>query len=215
MKYLSAIILLFLTFSIPACKKESNSEKDITSPTITLIGDANLELPQGVAASDPGATAHDDVDGDISYKITSDWSNQVTTSAAGSYMVTYSVSDKAGNQATTKRTVNIKYTASGRQGEYNSTYTNGYGTSPVFTSTVSAGDNLNQFVIYPFSGKNLAMKVNLSGALGNQLSFSQSAWGNTYTGNGSIDNFGNTINLTYMVYTGIGNFPHTSVLTKK
>jgi hypothetical protein len=79
---------------------------NLVAPTITLIGDNPLSLTVGDTFSDPGASAIDDVDGDLTAQITS--TNDVDTSSAGSYTVTYSVSDSAGNAAATvTRTVTV------------------------------------------------------------------------------------------------------------
>ena len=79
---------------------------DITAPVITLIGD-NQEINNGDAYTELGATATDDVDGDISTNIVID-SSAVDTSMDGSYTVTYDVSDAAGNPAAqVTRTVNV------------------------------------------------------------------------------------------------------------
>jgi hypothetical protein len=214
MKFFPKIILVSLLLLLADCKKGKVS-KDNTNPTITLIGDANLVLAKGAAASDPGATASDDKDGDISSRISSDWSSQVNTNNAGDYTVTYSVKDEAGNSASTTRSVKVKYGAASTFGNFNATHTNSYGTSGVYTSFVTAGDNADQFSIYPFSGANVTVKVNMSGPSGTDLSYSTSAFGNTYAGYGTISNNGNTINLTYTVYTGAGNYPHTSVLNRQ
>lgn len=127
----------------------------------------------------------------------------------------YSVSDKAGNTNSITRLVTVKYSSNSLFGEYNSVFTNGGTTSGVFTSTISAGDNVNQFVIYPFRSANISLKVNVGGLLGNELNFSQVDFGTTSTGYGTIENFGKRISLTYTVYTSIGNFPQTETLDKK
>jgi len=80
---------------------------DTTPPVITLVG-AN---PQTIEVDDPyvelGATATDDVDGDITGLIVID-ASAVNTATVGSYQVTYDVSDLAGNPATpVTRTVNV------------------------------------------------------------------------------------------------------------
>ena len=80
---------------------------DTTPPVITLIGDNPLELTTGDLYVEPGASASDDVDGDISAGIVID-ASAVDTNIAGSYAVTYNVSDAAGNAATeVVRTVNV------------------------------------------------------------------------------------------------------------
>ncbi len=70
---------------------------DTTPPIITLNGDAHITLDAGSSYLDPGATAIDDVDGDISSRISV--SGNVDTTTPGSYQITYNVSDAAGNAA--------------------------------------------------------------------------------------------------------------------
>ena len=78
---------------------------DNTPPVITLKGKNPMPVQINQQFIDPGATAIDDIDGDISDKITT--SGTVNTSVEGSYTVTYKVSDKAGNSASKDRTVNV------------------------------------------------------------------------------------------------------------
>jgi hypothetical protein len=70
---------------------------DTTAPVITLVGDNPAEVIEGSTYTDAGATASDDVDGDLTDSIVV--VNNVDTSAIGSYTVTYNVSDAAGNAA--------------------------------------------------------------------------------------------------------------------
>jgi hypothetical protein len=81
---------------------------DTTAPTITLNGSAAMTLNVGDTFSDPGATATDDVDGDLTSSITTD--AYVDTSVAGSYLVTYTVTDSSGNSATAERSVVVNNT---------------------------------------------------------------------------------------------------------
>jgi len=84
-----------------------NPAPDTTPPVISLLGDNPLELTVGDTYNEPGATASDDVDGDISGNIVID-ASAVDTNTVGSYSVTYNVSDAAGNAAVEKvRTVNV------------------------------------------------------------------------------------------------------------
>ncbi|MEK6155566.1 BspA family leucine-rich repeat surface protein [Flavobacteriaceae bacterium 3-367] len=71
---------------------------DPTTPVITLLGDNPQTIEAGTTYTELGATAVDDVDGDISSNITIDASS-VDTNTVGSYTVTYDVSDAAGNPA--------------------------------------------------------------------------------------------------------------------
>jgi hypothetical protein len=70
---------------------------DTVIPVITLIGDTSMSLDFGSNFTDPGATAIDDIDGNITPKIIT--SNPVNTNIAGNYSITYNVADAAGNDA--------------------------------------------------------------------------------------------------------------------
>ncbi len=83
------------------------SSPDVTVPVITLLGDNPMNIIVGSTFTDPGATAQDDRDGDITSSIVA--TGTVNTSAAGVYAITYTVSDAAKNSSTATRTVNIKY----------------------------------------------------------------------------------------------------------
>ncbi|MBL4644665.1 MAG: DUF5011 domain-containing protein, partial [Candidatus Pacebacteria bacterium] len=75
---------------------------DTTAPTITLLGQNPITLTVGDTFNDPGATANDDVDGDISGSITfgGTIADGFVTTTAGTFTVTYDVSDAATNTAT-------------------------------------------------------------------------------------------------------------------
>jgi len=80
---------------------------DGTLPVITLLGAAPLDLSVGDTYTDPGATASDDIDGDITSSIVVAGAT-VDTATVGNYVVTYDVSDSAGNSAVQlTRTVNV------------------------------------------------------------------------------------------------------------
>jgi len=80
---------------------------DSTPPVITLNGDAIVTLLVGETYNDAGAVASDDVDGDLTAIIVT--VNPVDTSTAGTYAVTYDVSDSAGNAAVqVTRTVEVQ-----------------------------------------------------------------------------------------------------------
>ena len=80
---------------------------DTTAPVITLNGATIINLEQGNTYTEQGATATDDVDGDISANIVIG-GDTVNTNILGTYVITYNVSDAAGNAATeATRTVNV------------------------------------------------------------------------------------------------------------
>ena len=72
-------------------------------PIITISGQKIITITQGTIYDDLGATASDDVDGDITNKITI--VNNVNINVPGSYQVIYTVADSSGNKRTTIRSV--------------------------------------------------------------------------------------------------------------
>ena len=80
---------------------------DTVPPTLDLNGSALISISLGSRYLDAGASASDDVDGDISASIAV--SGSVNTNVAGLYTLTYSVSDDAGNTAMpVRRTVAVQ-----------------------------------------------------------------------------------------------------------
>jgi len=77
---------------------------DETPPTITITGDNPVNIPQNTYYySDAGATALDDRDGAVTVRYT----GNVNTSNLGSYTVTFTARDAAGNVATATRIINV------------------------------------------------------------------------------------------------------------
>lgn len=110
-KYLFWIAIV--PFVISSCKT-----KDNYPPTIFLSGDNPMRVTLGTMYTDPGATADDNFDGaGISSKIenthnipntTNVTSGNCITKEHGDWTVTYTVSDKAGNQTSKTRTVQVR-----------------------------------------------------------------------------------------------------------
>ncbi len=76
---------------------------DTTPPVITLLGTNPASVTQGQTYADAGATAVDEIDGDITPSMT----GEVNVNSVGSYTITYSATDTAGNTATATRTVTV------------------------------------------------------------------------------------------------------------
>ncbi len=80
---------------------------DTTAPVISLVGNSVVTLTQGDVYSDAGATALDNLDGDLTESMVI--VNPVNTAQVGSYTITYNVTDGHGNVATqVSRTVNVE-----------------------------------------------------------------------------------------------------------
>jgi len=103
---------------------------DTIAPVITLVGDANVSHGLNTAWSDPGATATDSLDGNLSAQVSI--SGTVDVNQTGANVLTYIVSDAAGNSATSlSRTVNVfqppsgpwNFTSAGASGRFGPTQT--------------------------------------------------------------------------------------------
>ncbi len=79
---------------------------DQTAPLISLVSESSITAALGGSFSDPGVTANDNVDGDLSASVLT--SGSVDTATAGLYELTYQVSDNAGNLASIVRTVSVQ-----------------------------------------------------------------------------------------------------------
>jgi hypothetical protein len=89
---------------------------DIIAPELSLIGAAEITVPAGAEYIDEGATATDDIDGDLTDTIVV--SGGVNTAVVGTYTITYTVSDRASNatQATRRVVVGVNQGAGGDGG---------------------------------------------------------------------------------------------------
>ena len=77
---------------------------DQTAPVITLNGGSTITVAQGATFTDPGVTITDNVDTGLIATVT----GTVDTLTAGTYILSYDVTDSAGNAATTVTlTVNV------------------------------------------------------------------------------------------------------------
>lgn len=99
-------IYLALAIFIIACSDDdSHTINDITAPIITILGDTTINITQNTTYIDAGATATDNVDGDLSSSILV--SGDPNVNVIATYTITYSVSDVAGNTASASRQVTV------------------------------------------------------------------------------------------------------------
>ena len=78
---------------------------DITAPIITLLGEKSTYIKIGTAYADPGFSASDNIDGDLTSKVSV--SGSVDTSKMGINNITYTVSDAFGNLTVATRTIYV------------------------------------------------------------------------------------------------------------
>jgi len=91
----------------PSTSTDNTVNLDTTAPVITISGTNPQEIVLNTPYTELGATAFDNLDGDLSGAIIIDIS-AVDTATVGTYVVTYDVTDGAGNQAVQMpRTVNV------------------------------------------------------------------------------------------------------------
>lgn len=93
-----SISFCLLAVTVISCNDDDNGPTDKEAPVITLIGEDTVNLSVGYTFTDPGATATDSVDGDITENIVVG-GDAVDTNTAGMYTITYNVTDEAGNAA--------------------------------------------------------------------------------------------------------------------
>ena len=83
-----------------------NTTKEFKAPTIDIIGEKEITLTVGDTYTEKGATAKDEIDGDITNKI--EISGSVNTSKAGTYEITYKVKNSKQKETTVKRKITVK-----------------------------------------------------------------------------------------------------------
>lgn len=78
---------------------------DLTAPVVALKGEQSTYIKVGTAYTDPGFTASDNIDGDMTAKV--NVTGGVDTSKMGINTITYQVTDSFGNKTTATRTVYV------------------------------------------------------------------------------------------------------------
>ena len=79
--------------------------RDIVAPVIYLNGYAATYVPLGSGYADPGYSAIDDADGDLTASVVR--TGSVDANTLGTYTLNYTVTDKSGNTATATRVVKV------------------------------------------------------------------------------------------------------------
>ena len=96
---------------ISSCQRD-----DKTPPVLTLNGAITATILIGDPYTDPGATAMDARDGDLSSRIEVEGS--VNNLQSGTYVITYTVADFSGNTSSASRTVYVNSTMNAYEGTY-------------------------------------------------------------------------------------------------
>lgn len=126
--------------------------KDKTNPKIELKNGETIMVVLGSKFSEPGYTATDDYDGDLTSSVKV--SGKVDTKKEGNYVLKYTVSDSSGNKGVAKRKVTVT-TSSPLTMSLKDFSLTGYFTDVLLSKTEDAGDSYSdQFI---FAGDSTAL----------------------------------------------------------
>ncbi|WP_224245127.1 choice-of-anchor A family protein [Hyalangium gracile] len=152
---------------------------DTLPPALTLQGSPSLSLVCGAPFVEPGATAHDQCEGDITSRIVT--SGNVNTSVPGQYTLSYRVADRGGRVATASRRVSIVGTEI-RLSDYTLFVLRNYTGGMDVRGKVAAGGNIHMmsFSVGEDLPNNNVSRLLVAG--GNLNLTSGSVWGEAFYG---------------------------------
>ena len=163
------IFLLLIAFT--GCKK-----KDSSLPVITLIGGNSVQQILNTPWTEPGYTASDNTDGDITSNVIV--KGKINKDLAGTYVITYTVADNAGNETSVYRSVTIYNEANFLSGKYFAKDTSNLLTATTFTATLTPSNTINKELIIENFGRwdsichcVATVKMNISGKNINSVLF--------------------------------------------
>lgn len=128
------ILSLSAIFVAVAIIFSSCGKDDVGAPTISITGANPLVLDLGDTFTDPGAIANDEEDGNITSKMTI--TGTVNTDKVDEYSIVYKVTDKAGNEGSATRKVQVK--ANKLEASYRVTETYSDNTTYEYTQVVAS-----------------------------------------------------------------------------
>lgn len=154
---LASIVMIAGAMTFTSCNKE-----DITAPVITITGGNTLNHILNAAFTAPAATATDDEDGDLSTSISVD-ASAVNVNLAGTYNVTYTVTDAAGNTATSTLEVTVYNEADWLSGSYNGADTCQTSGNFTYTATFIVSTTTNNSIsVNNFDAFGTGINVNIT-----------------------------------------------------
>jgi len=167
----------------------------VNGPSITMNGNATVNLKTGDIYIDAGATATDTEDGDLTGSIVI--TNPVDTSTAGIYTVEYSVTDSDANTTIATRTVIVT------EGEFPVINLNGLATETVYAMTAYVDPGA---VASDFEDGSLTSSIVVTGSVDTSIAGSYML---TYS---VTDTAGNTSSVVRTVEVILGDAPVISLL---
>ncbi len=148
LKILSLIVILFLGFVFTDCKRDKED------PVITLEGNSYIKLPLNKDYVEPGYSADDDKDGNITGRVSV--SDSIIPDTVGLYVITYSVKDGKDKRTTVKREVERYNQAETYSGYFKGAYIiPSPGTEPIeYIDTIHYSETVNyQIILSNFAGE--------------------------------------------------------------
>jgi hypothetical protein len=207
---ISAIALTSTTLLFNSCKKD-----DTTAPVVTLSGSSSSTIPINGSFSDPGATATDNEDGTLTPTV----SGSVDVTTEGTYTLTYSATDAAGNTGTATRTVTIVIVRDSYVGTYNVTGTlDGTTETPYGTPIVASSANSDRIIINNFagvSGSNVYANVDGHSVTIPSQTYNDGTFTYTVSGTGSINNKAKLMTLNWTASVGSTSIVGVETYTKQ
>jgi len=212
-----AIIVAGALMLTTSCKVD-----DTVAPVVTLKGDATMTIDFGAAFDDPGATATDDNDKEVTIVV----EGTVNKDAAGEYKLIYKATDEAGNIGSAERTVYVSHRKSNIAGNYSvsETFTSNdpsepNGTYGPFSATITAGAASNmaiKFNNFGDYGPSVILDATLTGNSGIAVTIpSVTTGGITFEGTGTVNAAGTVINVNYTANDGTFLYNYTAIWTKQ
>ena len=194
---LSLALVAFLGTSLilTGCKKDEEA------PVITPKGGNTQTVVLNASLTDPGATADDNEDGDISTSVTSDYMTVVNKDLAGTYTVTYKATDEAGNEGMATLSVTVKNDASAWAGDYTVTDVIG-GSTAAYPQTVATSPTVNNRITFNKFGNytnTSGIYANITGTtvdLPTQTAVNSAGADRVFNGTGSKNSSGFVLNYT-------------------
>jgi hypothetical protein len=193
-------LLVAVAIIFSSCGKE-----DVGAPKVSITGDNPFEIELGATFTDPGATANDEEDGDLTSKINVT-PLTISTDKVDEITVTYKVTDKAGNDGSATRKVRVK--ANKLTGLYRVTDTYSDGETFQYDQQVNTnvqGYNMLTFSQYGTYGQNALLIVTAgpTGFTASNLNFVDSDNDNISMTNisGTYEKVGQLYNVKTMKYT--------------
>jgi hypothetical protein len=196
-----AFAALACAFLFAGCKRD-----DVTAPSIVLNGNDPMQVVVGTTFTDPGVVATDDVDGDLTSDVVV--SGTVNANLVGSYVLTYTATDVAGNAGTAIRNVNVVLTRDAALGSYATT--SNCPTPYDFiasTTNFTAGSTASKILISPYYYNGGQLIVTIDGLdVTVDAGQAPAPLGDGVTGSGTYNAAANTLVMNY-TYTPNGGSP--------